>query len=285
MTRDSLAFIGRSYQPFWVDSAIHARSSLAASRSVNTKTDLTHSRSVALLTRLHPKCPFQVKLLRVRAFLLLLPSTGVLRSSRTIWSPEQTGQYGTLPIPTANLGAAAQRRAVPGSRSHSASTVPRRRHGHRWLGTAGARTPRHVQLVGSMSSTRLARLIPRSKCPVSMSSFTARSTISRYDAWSQSRYGAAHSSYSKSSANRPSYAVDQRVDLLWGGHWWKRLDQSSAVVAPARDEFGIKPDQIRIVMEVPGRQVVDVALLEHSTQEIHRLVERIQRVERVKFRP
>jgi len=30
----------------------------------------------------------------------LLPSTGVLRSSRTIWSPDQTGQYGTLPMPT-----------------------------------------------------------------------------------------------------------------------------------------------------------------------------------------
>src|SRR4051794_4123482 len=32
-----------------------------------TKTDLTRGRSVALLTRLHPKCPFQVELLRARA--------------------------------------------------------------------------------------------------------------------------------------------------------------------------------------------------------------------------
>ena len=32
----------------------------------NTKTDQTRGRSVALLAPLHPKCPFQVVLLRVR---------------------------------------------------------------------------------------------------------------------------------------------------------------------------------------------------------------------------
>ena len=100
MTRDSLAFIGRSYQPLlsgFGDSRSILLSGLRAPRS--TKTDQTHSRSVALLTRLHPKCPFQVKLLRVRAFLLLLPSTGVLRSSRTIWSrskPVNTAPYLSL---------------------------------------------------------------------------------------------------------------------------------------------------------------------------------------------
>jgi hypothetical protein len=35
----------------------------------NTKTDQTLGRSVALLAQLHPKCPFQVKPRRVRAFL------------------------------------------------------------------------------------------------------------------------------------------------------------------------------------------------------------------------
>ena len=36
----------------------------------NTKTDLTLGRSVALIAPLHPKCPFQVRHRRVRAFLL-----------------------------------------------------------------------------------------------------------------------------------------------------------------------------------------------------------------------
>ena len=46
----------------------HARSSFAALAFLkNTKTDQTHGRSVALLAPRHPKCPFQVELLRVRA--------------------------------------------------------------------------------------------------------------------------------------------------------------------------------------------------------------------------
>jgi hypothetical protein len=40
---------------------------LRPSCSKNTKTDQTHGRSVALLAQLHPKCPFQAELLRVRA--------------------------------------------------------------------------------------------------------------------------------------------------------------------------------------------------------------------------
>ena len=102
MARENLAFIGRSYQPllsisvFTLDPPCGPRVSLGETR----KPTRLMGRSVALLTRLHPKCPFQVKLLRVRAFLTLLPSTGVLRSSRTIWMADQTGQYGTFPIPT-----------------------------------------------------------------------------------------------------------------------------------------------------------------------------------------
>jgi len=67
-------------------------------RARDTKTDLTHGRSVALLAPPHPKCPFQVWLQRVRAFLTCLPSTYVLRSGRTIGTPDHTGQYGCLPI-------------------------------------------------------------------------------------------------------------------------------------------------------------------------------------------
>ena len=42
-------------------------SSYPGPRALNTKTDQTHGRSVALLALRHPKCPFQVELLRVRA--------------------------------------------------------------------------------------------------------------------------------------------------------------------------------------------------------------------------
>ena len=93
------------------------------------------SRSVALLARLHPKCPFQVKLLRVRAFLTLLPSTGVLRSSRTIWMPDQTGQYGTFPIPTKIRAAEAPVRAALASPSRSGRTARPPPRAPRWLGT------------------------------------------------------------------------------------------------------------------------------------------------------
>jgi hypothetical protein len=47
---------------------------------INTKTDLTHRRSVALLARPHPKCPFQAGRLRVRVTVFLPTSTGVLVS-------------------------------------------------------------------------------------------------------------------------------------------------------------------------------------------------------------
>ena len=68
MTRDSLAFIGWSL-PALDDGFGRSRSILLRGPRVlrNTKTDQTHGRSVALLAPLHPKCPFQVELLRVRA--------------------------------------------------------------------------------------------------------------------------------------------------------------------------------------------------------------------------
>jgi len=50
--------------------------------SLNTKTDLTHRRSVALTAQPHPKCPFQAGRLRVRVTVFLPTSTGVLVSER-----------------------------------------------------------------------------------------------------------------------------------------------------------------------------------------------------------
>ena len=68
MTRVNLAFIGRSLPTLDDGFGIHARSSLAATvlRRTRKPTRLM-SRSVALLAQRHPKCPFQVELLRVRA--------------------------------------------------------------------------------------------------------------------------------------------------------------------------------------------------------------------------
>jgi len=48
----------------------------------DTKTDLTHRRSVALLAQPHPKCPFQAGRPRVRVTVFLPTSTGVLASDR-----------------------------------------------------------------------------------------------------------------------------------------------------------------------------------------------------------
>ena len=107
---------------------LHARSSLRPSCHEDTKTDQTHGRSVALLAPPHPKCPFQVGLQRVRAFLTCLPSTGVLRSGRTIGNPNCTGQYACVPIRTRPLAAGVKSEAVEGLRlqselAHRASVV------------------------------------------------------------------------------------------------------------------------------------------------------------------
>jgi hypothetical protein len=148
MTRENLAFMGRTYQPFWADSGFTLDPPSRPSCSTNTKTDQTRGRSVALLTRLHPKCPFQVKLLRVRAFLLLLPSTGVLRSSRTIWTPDQTGQYGTLPIATRIPTEVALCRVRCGSQSRNARIALRLRNALRWPGTTSEAKLQHVRRSG-----------------------------------------------------------------------------------------------------------------------------------------
>jgi len=50
-------------------------------------------------------------------------------------------------------------------------------------------------------------------------------------------------------------------------------------MAPTANQFGIKPDEVRIVMQVAWRQVVDVWLLEHAPEKVDSLVERVQSVD------
>ena len=66
---------------------------------------------------------------------LLLTSTRVLVSGRTIWTPEYHGQYGTLPIPTTIRGLVAPVLAGPELSWRSARTARQRPRGRRWLGT------------------------------------------------------------------------------------------------------------------------------------------------------
>ena len=56
------------YQPLTLDSGVTLDPPLRPSCHKDTKTDLTLGRSVALLAQPHPKCPFQVRLRRVRAY-------------------------------------------------------------------------------------------------------------------------------------------------------------------------------------------------------------------------
>ena len=130
MTRDNLAFIGSVLPALDDRFGIHARSSFAALVLLrNTKTDQTHGRSVALLAPLHPKCPFQVELLRVRAsyccFLVLgyyeVPG---LYGCRT--EPVNTAPYLSL---QATQAAVARRRAARAWRSRSGRTARRPRRG------------------------------------------------------------------------------------------------------------------------------------------------------------
>ena len=177
-------------------------SSYPGPRVLNTKTDQTHGRSVALLALPHPKCPIQVELLRVRASYCCFLVLGYY---------EVPGLYGyrTEPVNTApylSLDSLEGRRLHPELVAHRGGVV------RVLLGGGGVRPTRPIQtqqgnldIFGALIHIQdpAARLIPRSKCPEAVSSATARSTISRNDACSQSRYGDAHSSYSKSSANRP----------------------------------------------------------------------------------
>src|SRR5688572_17642507 len=108
----------------------HARSSFAASVlwGARKPTRLLAGRLHYSLPR-HPKCPFQVRDRCVRAFLTLLPSTGVLASGRTLRRPDTHGQYVTLPIPTVRPELVDQFQAGHEGASHSARTAPQPRRG------------------------------------------------------------------------------------------------------------------------------------------------------------
>ena len=84
-SRVILTFIGLIllvYQGFEADSGVTFVLLDGPRVPEDTKTDLTRSRSVALLAQPHPKCPFQAGRPRVRVTVFLLTSTGVLASDR-----------------------------------------------------------------------------------------------------------------------------------------------------------------------------------------------------------
>jgi len=84
-SRVILTFIGLIllvYQGFEADSGVIFVLLDGPRVPEDTKTDLTHRRSVALLAQPHPKCPFQAGRPRVRVTVFLLTSTGVLASDR-----------------------------------------------------------------------------------------------------------------------------------------------------------------------------------------------------------
>ena len=82
-SRMTLAFIGSAFLPA-LECGFGSHLVLLDGLRVpiNTKTDLTYRRSVALLAQPHPKCPFQAGRLRVRVTVFLPTSTGVLVSER-----------------------------------------------------------------------------------------------------------------------------------------------------------------------------------------------------------
>ena len=187
---------------------LHARPPSRPSCPQNTKTDQTHGRSVALLALPHPKCPFQVELLRVRASYCCFLVLGYY---------EVPGLYGyrTDPVNTApylSLDSLEGRRHRPRARP----CASRLRSGEYCSAAAACAPLDPIQTqqgnldmsrrLGSTSKTLRARRIPRSKCPVPSVCRRRHVPRSRGRTRAASRDMAdAHSSYSKSSANRPLY--------------------------------------------------------------------------------
>jgi hypothetical protein len=66
------------------------------------------------------------------------------------------------------------------------------------------------------------------------------------------------------------------VDLVRCWCRRKGLDKPAAVIASAHNEFGIKPDQVRIVVQITGRQIVDIVFFDDASKEVDSLVERIE---------
>ena len=77
----------------------------------------------------------------------------------------------------------------------------------------------------------------------------------------------------------------ERGHVIRCGHRREGFDELPALIAPAADEVAIEPDQIGIVVQVAGRQIVDVSLLEDPAKKIDGLVQGVQSVNRIEFRP
>ena len=159
---------------------IHARSSFAALVSSGTrKPTRLIGRSVALLALPHPKCPFQVELLRVRASYCCFLVLGYY---------EVPGLYGcrTEPVNTApylSLDSVERRRldirAVLAWRLRSARTVRRRQRARRSPDTDGGGKPRRARRLGRRPEPSEPSGSRGQSGPSPRSAATARSTISR----------------------------------------------------------------------------------------------------------
>ncbi len=198
---------------------------------------------------------------------------------------DPSGQYGTLPIPTGIPAAEARSRAARVSQPRSGRIARLPPHGHHWPGRASTARLRRSQRPGQHQGPfeRFGYLVQSVLSPSRSRRPSRRSP--RYAAWSQSRNGAAHSSYSKSSAKRPRYEPTSPIDLHRFRLQRKRLDQVATVIASTCDEFRIQPDQVGIVVDVTRGEVVYVVLLKHAPQEVDGLVEGVQGIRGIEFGP
>ena len=153
------------------------------------------------------------------------------------------------------------------------------------LGTAAAGRPRSARQSGRPPA-------PAARCgcrgrsgPMRNRRATDRSTISRYAAWSVSRYAARPLLVLEVERESAAIELRQPIDFVRARPTRQVANESPAFDASARNELRIQPDDVRVVVDVAWRQVVRVALLEDAPQEVDRLVERVDRDLRVEFGP
>ena len=127
--------------------------------------------------------------------------------------------------------------------------------------------------------------IPRSKWPVSMS--LANSAFDDFEEGRMEPVSVWSRPLLVLEVERKSAGIqsDQFGHLIRAGYRRQRLEESPTLVAATGDQVAIQPDQIRVMVQVAGRQVVDVLLLKDTAEEIDGLVERIDGIERIEIGP
>ena len=207
MARDSLAFIGSSYQPLAIISGLTRDPPSRPSCPSSTKTDHRLVGRLHYLLRATLSAQFRWGFC-ASDVLTLLPSTGVLRSAPDYMDAGPTGQYGTLPIPTAN-----QRRRLDFEFLAYPGGIVRVLLSRGRMCAARSVQPQQGNLDqfgdASTSSAAGAIRIPRSKWPLLRSAPSARSTIWRYDAWSESLNICGPILILEVESKRPTYAADR----------------------------------------------------------------------------